>query len=284
MAIHISPRRELSEVQARELESALVAYYSHPPSDYYTIADQAAGRYSPDTLPFHYHLAENVRPGMAVLEMGCGSAHLCPEVEARGGRYTGLDHSEGLLASNRTRFPNASFQNLAFPLTRTFDLVASLYTIEHVVDPPAYLERLWSACRPGGLIAVICPEFIACESFPQSVFFGDTPRRLREKIQSLSLIDAFRHACEVRWTAPRWKAAARQSAPGSFWINTRPTVLHGGTYSIDADAVHLSTLRDLEWWFRERGAEIVATSQTLPNISAEVLRFNCYILARKPAA
>ena len=282
MSIEISRRSELSAHEIESLDRAMAAFYAQTPSSYYEIAGRAAEQYTPAQQPFHMHLLEQVRPGMSVLEMGCGTAHLCPHVENRGGIYTGIDHSPDLLRANSSRFPQARFLPVGAMLERQFDLVASLYTIEHVVDPPAYLQAMWSACRPGGLLAVICPEFIECEGFPQSVFYGNTARRLREKIQSFALADALRHALEVKWLAPRWKAAARQSPPGAFWINTRPAVLHGGAYSIDADAVHLSTLRDLVWWFESRSATIVTSSKSLPGVPPAVLRFNCYLLARKP--
>jgi len=260
----------------------MAAFYAQTPSSYYEIAGRAAEQYTPAQQPFHMHLLEQVRPGMSVLEMGCGTAHLCPHVEARDGRYTGLDYGAKLLDQNRLRHPCARFLQIGTELPAPFDLVASLYTIEHVADPPAYLARMWAATRPGGLLGIICPEFIECEGLPPSVFYGRSPRRFREKIRTLSLPDAVRHAVEVHWVAPRWKAQARAAAPGAFWLNTAPAVLHGAAYSIDADAVHLPRLRDLEWWLNGQGAEILATSATLPEIPAEILRFNCYILARKP--
>lgn len=214
--------------------------------------------------------------------MGYGTAHLCPHIEARGGRYTGIDYSDALLADNRRRFPRARFFRLGTPIPETFDIVTSLYTIEHVVDPPAYLEAMWRYCRTGGMVGIICPEFVQCHSFPPSVFYGRTPRRFREKCRALDLADACRHLLDLTVKGPLWKKRARRDAPGAFWINVQPSILHGADYTRDADAVHMVQLRDLSWFFEQKGAEILRTSASIPNVSPEILRYNCYMVAQKP--
>jgi len=280
MSIRILRHAELNGFQRSDLDQALAAYYKTPPPTYYGTADRAAGCYVPESQPFHCDLVSRVQPGMTFLELGCGTAHLCPQVEARGGHYTGMDYSPELLAENRRRFPRARFLSIETDLSERFDFVGSLYTIEHVVDPPAYLERLWRFCQPGGQLAIICPEFIDGDSLPLSVFYGGTPRRFREKLQALDFGDAWAHLYDLKWQSARWQRRARAAVPGAFWINLQPRALHGAEYSIDADAVHLPRLKDLVWWLEQRGATILETSRSLRGINPEVLRFNCYVLAR----
>jgi 2-polyprenyl-3-methyl-5-hydroxy-6-metoxy-1,4-benzoquinol methylase len=264
------------------LQQRLVEYYSHPPESYYTIADQAAANYRPEIQPFHCDLVNRVRPGMSVLELGCGSAHLCPFVEAAGGQYTGMDYSAQLLKNNRTRFPRASFISIGEELLKGFDIVASLYTIEHVVDPIAYLETMWGFCKAGGLLAIICPDFVDGSGFAPSFYYGTRARRLREKLRSLNFIDALKHLLDLFCIAPLCIAQARRSQPGAFWINLKPRILAGAAYSVDADAVHLSRLKDLVWWLEKHGATVIATSRSLAGIAPSILRYNCYVVARKP--
>jgi SAM-dependent methyltransferase len=280
MSIRVVRFAELAPDIVSTLETQLAEYYRIPPEVYYQIADQAAQQYTPSLQPFHCDLVTRVEPGMSLLEVGCGSAHLCPLVEAAGGSYTGMDYSDELLKNNRQRFLRARFLPIGAKLTEEFDIVASLYTIEHVVDPSFYLENLCSFCKPGGLIAIICPDFVDGEGLPPSFFYGKTPRRFREKIRSLAFGDAFLHLVDL-WFASRWKSRARAAAPGAFWINLKPRILHGAEYSIDADAVHLARLKDLVWSLERRGAIIETTSQTLPDIDRAILRYNCYVLARK---
>src|SRR5262245_16660932 len=105
MSICVRRLAELTPQTISDLQQRLNDYYSHPPDSYYTIADQASANYRPDFQPFHCDLVARVKSGMTVLELGCGTAHLCPFIEAKGGLYTGADHSPELLASNRRRFP-----------------------------------------------------------------------------------------------------------------------------------------------------------------------------------
>ena len=284
MSLEFRRHKELTSVQIAQLEQAMVGFYQHPPPSYYQTANLAAQHYNRTEMPFHCDLLDRVYPGTTVLELGCGTAHLCAQVEARGGKYTGLDHSERLLEENRRCHPQARFFPIGTPLSPTFDIVASLYTIEHIVDPPAYLETLWKACRPGGLVAVICPEFVECPDLPPSVFFGRTARRLSEKIRAFDFADALQHWLDLKVRGWRWKRLAQQHPPGAFWINLRPRVLHGANYTIDADAVHLVQLRDLIWFFESKGAAVLQTSHMIPGVSAEVLKYNCYLLMQKPLA
>jgi SAM-dependent methyltransferase len=281
MSIQVCPFAKLNDDKIYELKRRLVAYYSNPPPSYYMTADQAASQYTFQLQPFHCDLVDRVKPGMTILELGCGTAHLCPVVEEREGVYTGMDHSSELLDRNKAKFPRARFLPISAELHEQFDIVASLYTIEHVVDPPAYLERMWRFCKPGGLFAVICPDFVDGEGFPPSFYYGKTPRRFREKLRSVAFRDACKHLLDLFWFAPRWKTRAQSVSPGAFWINLEPRILRGAEYSIDADAVHLPRLKDLISWVEQRGAVIVQTSHTMPDVDTAVLRHNCYVLARK---
>ena len=281
MSINVHRFAELTADRISSLQQQLIDYYSNPPASYYVISDQAAEKYTPSLQPFHCDLVSRVTSEMSVLEIGCGSAHLCPQVEQVGASYTGFDYSHELLERNRTRFPRARFLQIGTDLQEQFDVVASLYTIEHIVDPPTYLEKMWNFCKPGGLLAIICPEFIDGNGCPSSFFYGKTPRRFREKVRSLAVIDAATHLIDLLWFAPSWKRYARASAPGAFWINMEPRIFHGAEYTIDADAVHLPRLRDIVWWLEKRGAFILETSLSMEDIPEAVLRYNCYVLARK---
>ena len=282
MSINSLPLAQVSQGTRKDLASKLAGYYASSPTAYYEQADSAAENYRQGSQPFHCDLIQRIRQGQSILEVGCGSAHLCPFVEGAGGSYTGMDHGEDLLAHNRRRFPKARFRSLGSELPEVFDVVASLYTIEHVVDPLGYLESLWNFCRPGGLIAIICPDFVDGAGYPPSFYYGATARRLRAKLTTLSLTDAAQHLLDLYWFAPRWKRRARAAEAGAFWINLSPRLFAKAEYSVDADAVHLPRLHDLTWWLRARGAEIVETSHSLPGVEEHVLRHNCYVLARKP--
>jgi 2-polyprenyl-3-methyl-5-hydroxy-6-metoxy-1,4-benzoquinol methylase len=282
MSIKLFRHSELSSDQIGELDRAMAAFYRHPPANYYQIADQAAQHYTTDQQPFHCDLIERVFPGASVLEVGCGTAHLCPHIEKKGGRYAGLDYSIELLQENRQRFPQALFYEIGTKLDESFDIVTSLYVLEHVTDPPAYLESLWSYCRPGGLICIICPEFIDNHTITPAVFYGKTPRRFRKKLLTLSFIDAAAHLLDLKIWGPRWRTRARATPPGAFWINLRPSALYTKIFFSDADAVHMTRLKDIVWYYQNKGAQIIQTSSQMPQVALAIRQINLYMLARKP--
>jgi hypothetical protein len=111
--------------------------------------------------------------------------------------------------------------------------------------------------------------------------YGETPRRIREKLQRGALLDAALHILDLKLLAPLWKAKARSSPPGTFWINLEPRVLAGSEYAIDADAVHLARLSDLIWWFQKNSGNILVRSDKMRGVPPELLKHNCYVLVRK---
>ncbi len=276
----LRPLEEVSGTELKALEERLVHFYQNPPDSYYQIANQAADHYHPNEQPFHCHLASSVGTGARVLEMGCGTAHLCPHIEARGAVYHGIDYSPELIEENRRKFPQAEFWIMGKQPVGEYDLVASLYTIEHVVNPPAYLQQLWDYCKPGGLIGVICPDFIDGAGIPLSIYFGNTPGRLRAKLQRGKILDGILHVLEMVWLVPSWKRRARRSKPGAFWINLEPRDLAGQEHLIDGDAVHLPRMKDIRHWFENKGARVLATSESLAGIPPQILEHNCYVLAQ----
>jgi len=103
------PHASIPQQSLYALEIRLAEFYKNPPDSYYRIADQAADQYTLGQQPFHCHLASQSFEGARVLELGFGTAHLCPHVETRGGIYHGIDYSEELLERNRRTFPKAVF-------------------------------------------------------------------------------------------------------------------------------------------------------------------------------
>jgi hypothetical protein len=187
-----------------------------------------------------------------------------------------------LIERNRRKFPHAIFWEIGTDPKDPYDLVCSLYTIEHVVRPVEYLELLWSYCRSGGIIGIICPDYIDGDGIPLSVYFGSSALRIREKVMRGRFWDLACHLYEWKVLAPKWKQKAREMKSGAFWMNLDPSDLAGHPHRIDGDAVHFPRLSDLVQWFENKGAEILETSQSLQDAHPPTgHKHPLYLLARK---
>ncbi len=102
------------------------------------------------------------RPGMRVLDVGCGEGLLLEEVcrdfrcEGRG-----IDVDQRRIAAARECRTHAQFECGLFEpgaITERFDLVISQAVIEHVVDPVGFLVGLASVLAPGGALYVLTPN------------------------------------------------------------------------------------------------------------------------------
>ncbi|HSZ68887.1 MAG TPA: methyltransferase domain-containing protein [Solirubrobacteraceae bacterium] len=113
----------------------------------------------------HRRLAELLRPGMAVLDVGCGTGAITAGIaQAVGpdGRVLGVDVSESLIARARERCERTP--NLTFELAdvaalvgraRRFDVVTAARLLLWLADPRAALSAMAGVARAGGLVVVL---------------------------------------------------------------------------------------------------------------------------------
>jgi SAM-dependent methyltransferase len=114
-------------------------------SDYFVV--RALARFIEDALRAH------VRPGMLVVDVGCGEQPWRPLVEALGARYVGADVHQNTAGSVAFRCAAD-----AVPLRRrSADLVLCTEVVEHVPDPARALAELARVLRPEGLAVVTTP-------------------------------------------------------------------------------------------------------------------------------
>jgi SAM-dependent methyltransferase len=114
-------------------------------------------------------IRDHLRPsdGMRVLDIGCGSASLLPDLGAV--HYTGIDSNPEHIAHARAlhgargRFLQGHAETLGAEIAPPFDLVMCIGVLHHLDD--AVVERLatvvapWLA--PGGRFVTVDPAFVA---------------------------------------------------------------------------------------------------------------------------
>ena len=123
----------------------------------YGFANTAASHMHRHFMPQIFALAGELRPGLRVLDVGCGNGFSCGEFIKRGCKVTGIDLSEQGISLARKTYPTGRFEvlaadenvlsNLGEP---PFDLVISTEVVEHVYAPRAYAKGCFAAVKPGG--------------------------------------------------------------------------------------------------------------------------------------
>jgi SAM-dependent methyltransferase len=113
-------------------------------------------------------------PGARILEAGCGTGGNLVLLEGRG-QVSAFEPHRVALEMARERHPGTIIEAGALPDAMpfeegTFDLVAALDVLEHVVDDRAAIEALVRQARPGGYILISVPT--------HPILFGSHDRRL----------------------------------------------------------------------------------------------------------
>jgi SAM-dependent methyltransferase len=106
------------------------------------------------------YLLGELRPGMRVLDVGCGPGTITADLaeRVRPGRVLGVDRSAAVIAEARAAAPEVDFAvadvlRLGVP-DGAFDVVHAHQVLQHLADPAAALAEMRRVCRPGGLVAV----------------------------------------------------------------------------------------------------------------------------------
>jgi 2-polyprenyl-3-methyl-5-hydroxy-6-metoxy-1,4-benzoquinol methylase len=109
------------------------------------------------------HLRRHVPKGR-ILDAGCGNGSFCGALVAQGGyEVVGIDLAEtGIEIAKRT-VPAATFQLLSVQedlvsiFGSPFDAVVSLEVIEHLYSPKQFVQGMYRAVKPGGLLIISTP-------------------------------------------------------------------------------------------------------------------------------
>jgi SAM-dependent methyltransferase len=120
-------------------------------------------KFGADVLKPMMQIAVNkaaLKPGMKILDVGCGRGELTAHLQARGHDIVGIDGSSDAIKVAKTNFPNASFIAgdlfaVKFPAA-SFDRVFFLGIIEHLTDAEitGFLAEFERILKPGGRVII----------------------------------------------------------------------------------------------------------------------------------
>ncbi len=111
--------------------------------------------------------AAGLRPGMRVVEMGCGSGEMACWLAAQvgpGGSVVGVDQSAAQLDVARRLAAERGLRNVTFAVGEatapglppaTFDLAYCRLVLMHLPDPTAGVRALHDLVRPGGAVVAV---------------------------------------------------------------------------------------------------------------------------------
>lgn len=123
-----------------------------------------------------------LRPGMDVLDVGCGPGTITTDLAeyVRPGHVLGVDNVDEPLEIAREEaaerdnvsFRRADVYALDFP-AGSFDVVHAHQVLQHLSDPVAALREMRRVCKPGGLVAARDADYGSMTWFPDNQGLDD---------------------------------------------------------------------------------------------------------------
>ncbi|MFD7612562.1 class I SAM-dependent methyltransferase [Streptomyces sp. NPDC059828] len=124
------------------------------------------------------YLVPELRPGLDVLDVGCGPGTITADLAAlvAPGVVTAVDSEPGILGAARAVASERGQDNIGFAVADvhvldfpddSFDVVHAHQVLQHVADPVRALTEMRRVCRPGGLVAVRDSDYGAFSWYPE---------------------------------------------------------------------------------------------------------------------
>ena len=110
-----------------------------------------------------------IRPGVLVLDIGCGPGDFTKAFSDAGAIVTGVDFAPVMIRVARERFPGIDFkvadaESLPF-IDSSFDVVVGAYVVHHLARPEVAFREIHRVLSPGGRFVFVIPIQEAQASF-----------------------------------------------------------------------------------------------------------------------
>ena len=156
----VSKNNKNYAVILEKLELKLEQYYSNTASvAYYDAAQESNEEWGPKSP--HQVLLRLIKNGDVVLDMGCGTGVVAQHVQGKKIKYIGIDWSGTAINASTEKFSQKPNENIEAKFIQgsiyetdfedgSFDIVSSLFVIEHLTRPEKFLEEAMRLVRKGG--------------------------------------------------------------------------------------------------------------------------------------
>jgi ubiquinone/menaquinone biosynthesis C-methylase UbiE len=156
----------------------------------------------------------DLRPGLRVLELGCGTGGVTRLLLARGVAVTAVDGSERMLSRARRRAPGAEFfcsRLEEFEPTGSFDRVVFAFVLHELSAPDrrATLSAARRVVTPGGVVAVL--DYAVP---PNGGLLTRAWRRFLVKLEPPSVVDCLEGAYESELVSHGLQVAGKYRLAG----------------------------------------------------------------------
>lgn len=268
----LSSGSHLDQPELERLNDRMSQFYAQASeASYWETSEATNEEWHPISHKFHHYLRNLIAPNDKVVDFGCGSAHPARHL-GNPQRYTGIDWGEKQTKINQLNYPDADFicsDIYTTPLLEnSVDWAVSFYVLEHCVWPQKMLDEMYRVVRPGGCVAIICPN---CRPHMMpSMWSGLTASpSVRKKIQRFNIPDVILHVLDKKLFFPNYCRSSHLEK-GEFLIYSEPACLYSD-WRPDTDAVYWADQPEVINYLTSKGGSVVADRDSVDKTATGTL-------------
>lgn len=206
---------------------------------YYDTADE----FSEDIFenPGFVKIRDELKKHHSILEVGCGSGIKLSQLTNAEHEAHGCDINSYAIERAQKKFPHINFfvqDSTKFDAKdNTYDAVMTFFVLEHVQDSVAFVSELLRITKPGGVLAIMCPNY-------GSPFFPSPPSKYKRGKLGKALLYLSRFASTLRY---------HLNLPSASTLHFKAVEPITSEYKTDYDTVVEPYLYDLKRFVEEKG-------------------------------
>jgi SAM-dependent methyltransferase len=242
--------------QIKVLEKKIAAFYKNN-QGYYGDIDFTADNWINENEEGYKQIISYLCESKMACEFGCGNANILKHFPQFQPGYSGCDFSEQLIKRNKEKYPEASFELISIPNElpypdEAFDMVFSVFVLEHCTFPSKLLDECYRILQSGGRLTILCPDFLG-RGRMSSQRSGWSEGTTSDKIKKGKYIDALLTFFDNRLRIPVYCMIKRSKARKhpQFLINIDPIVFED-KFNPDVDAVYLTYKNEITKYLEKK--------------------------------